>query len=346
MHIRTLKPLRTRKEKEELKFKHPGSTNCDVIVSDVMVSSVTVTELDSDVTRQDVNKPIARKRYVQKHSFVSKKGFIKSSLRVCSRTFTKVACILAIVISILGGLCNIKLPERKSPIGTSSSLSPYKPRVVLSFLDSSVLPCLRESAAATIGINEGLYSCIHKAMFLNNNKQLIRRMKVLQNTIICEETIYTNRSPSGRLKLAAPYVYPGYVTYAPATFCKNVLTGKRLGTYIFPSADFCTFPVYYLDTYTVNLELDDNFKVFYDLVYLYIFIFYRSWSSCNWATYPKAILVNIYTLVYFSSNLISSVIKSHEKYQSLILIGLACAEKASSGNRSVLVHYRSYWRER
>ena len=153
-------------------------------------------------------------------------------------------------------------------------------------------------------------------MFLNNNKQLIRRMKVLQNTIICEETICTNRSPSSRLKLAAPYVYPDYATYALATFAKNVSAGKRLVTYIFPFADFCTSCVYYFDAYTINLELDDNFKVFYDLVYLYIFIFYRSWSSCNWATYPKAILVNIYTLVYFSSNLISSVIKSHDKYQS------------------------------
>ena len=62
MYIRTLKPLKTRKEKEELKFKHPGSTNCRNH-NDVMVSGVTVTELDSDVTMRDVNKPIARKRY-------------------------------------------------------------------------------------------------------------------------------------------------------------------------------------------------------------------------------------------------------------------------------------------
>ena len=78
-----------------------------------MVSGVIATEPDSCVIMRDVNKPIARKRYAQKHSFVSKKGFIKSSLRVCSRTFTKVALMLAIVISILGGLFNIKLPERK-----------------------------------------------------------------------------------------------------------------------------------------------------------------------------------------------------------------------------------------
>ena len=55
-----------------------------------------------------------------------------------------------------------------------------------------------------------------------------------------------------------------------ATFARTFLAGKLLVTYIFPFADFRASRVYYLDTYTVNLELDDNFKVFYDLVYLYI----------------------------------------------------------------------------
>ena len=129
------------------------------------MSDVIVTEANGDVTMRDVNKPIARKRYAQKHSLVSKKGFIKSLLRVCSRTVTKVTLILAIVISILGGLCNIKPPERKSPIGNSSSLSPSEPRVVLSFLDSSVLSSLRESSAAIISINEGLCSSFIKECF-------------------------------------------------------------------------------------------------------------------------------------------------------------------------------------
>ena len=85
-------------------------------------------------------------------------------------------------------------------------------------------------------------------MSLNNNKQLIRRMKVLQNTILCEETICTNRSLSSRLKLAAPYVYLDYATYELATFGQNVSAGKRLVTYIFPFAGFWAFRVYYLDT--------------------------------------------------------------------------------------------------
>ena len=82
---------------------------------------------------------------------------------------------------------------------------------------------------------------------------------------------------------------------------RTFLAPKRLFTYIFPSTDFWASRGYYFDTYTINLELDDNFKVFFDLVYLYIYSFYRSWSSCNWAAYPADIFVNLSTLVYFSS---------------------------------------------
>ena len=38
------------------------------------------------------------------------------------------------------------------------------------------------------------------------------------------------------------------------------------------------------------------------------------------------------------------MIKSHDKYQSIDLIGLALVEKAYSKNRSFLSHNRSYWR--
>ena len=240
----TLKSSKARKEKEEVKFKRPGSTNDDDIESDVI-------KHDSDVTIRDidVSKPIARKRYApKKQSLVHSKGILKSLLSVCSRTFTQIALLLVIVICILGDLFNIKLPERKSTIGTSSSLSPSEPLVAISFRDYSALSSLREYTAAFIGIIEGLRSRIHKVMFLNNSKQLIRCMKVLQNTKIREETICTNRSPSGRIKLAAPNVCPDYATCALATFAKNVLAGKHFDTYIFPSADFCASHVDYLDT--------------------------------------------------------------------------------------------------
>ena len=166
---------------------------------------------------------------------------------------------------------------------------------------------------------------------------------MLQNTIICEETFCTNiASLSHPSELAKPLITTsshGYSILSYVALTQNVLAGKRFDTYIFPSADFCAFRVYYLDTYTVNLELDDNFKVFYDLVYLYIFTFYCSWSSCNWATYPS---VSLYTLVYFSLNWIVLVIRIHDKYQSLILIRLALTEKASSRIQCILFHFRSY----
>ena len=83
-------------------------------------------------------------------------------------------------------------------------------------------------------------------------------------------------------------------------------------TYIFPSVDFWASRGYYFDASTVNFELDDNFKVFFDFIYLYIYLFYRSWSSCNWAAYPADIFVNISTLVYFSSKVIVLIIKRHD----------------------------------
>ena len=39
-----------------------------------------------------------------------------------------------------------------------------------------------------------------------------------------------------------------------------------------------------------------------------------------------------------------SVIKSHDKYQSLILIGLALTGKANSGIQAILFHFRLYWK--
>ena len=322
-------------EKEELKFKSQGATNCRNH-SDVMDSGVIIASPNSDVILRnvEVNKPIARKRYVQREqSLMPSEGSFRSSLRACSRTVTFIALLLAIVINVSGGLFNIRLPERKSSVGTSASLSLFESSIAISCRDSLFHPILRESSANILGINKGLCPCMMAETIWNNNKQLIRRMEVLHNTKI--------RDKGG-------YVYSGCHGYAMRimqSIARTFLAGKRLVTYIFLFADFWASSAYYSDAYMVNLELDDNFKVFYDLVYLYIYLFYRSWSSCNWATYPEAILVKMYTLVYFSSKVIVLVITSHDKYQSLILIGLAHAGKAYSGNRSVSVHYRSYWRE-
>ena len=123
------------------------------------------------------------------------------------------------------------------------------------------------------------------------------------------------------------------------------MAGKCIKTYLCLFADFWASSLYYLNTYTINLELNDKFKMFYDHIYLNIYDIYRSWVSYDWAMYPEAISVKTYTLVYFSSKAVLLMIKSHDKYQSIILIGLAHVEKAYSGIRSISVHNRSYWRD-
>ena len=75
-----------------------------------------------------------------------------------------------------------------------------------------------------------------------------------------------------------------------------------------------------------------NLRYFIGLcIYIHIYNVYRSWVSYNWATYPEDIFTEIYTLVYFYPKVMVLVIKSHDKYQSIILVGLAPVEKANSG---------------
>ena len=235
LYIRTLKPLKSKKEEKKLESKCPGSTNCDVIASAI------VTEPDSDVIMRDVNKPIARKRHApKKHSLVHTKEFLKNTLSMCSQTFTKVALMLTVVISILGGGLDMKLPRRICTSGLASAVcQECESGNNSNSAHPLFLAILRESAAAIINISAGLCSCIRKVMFLNDSKQLTRCMKVLQNTIRRRVAIFTNRAPSSMLKPCAPYCCPDYATRAPTTFAKNVLAGKHLNAYIFPSSDFC-----------------------------------------------------------------------------------------------------------
>ena len=123
-----LKSSKARKGKE-LKFKHPGSTNCPYLSDDIECD---VMNHGNDVTVRDpdVNRLVARKHYAsRKQSLVHSKGILKSSLSICKRTFTQMALLLVTIICILGGLFDIKLPERESTIGTSPNLSLRKPLI-------------------------------------------------------------------------------------------------------------------------------------------------------------------------------------------------------------------------
>ena len=95
--------------------------------------------------------------------------------------------------------------------------------------------------------------------------------------------------------------------------------------------------IIYIYIYTVTLEFNGKFKRFYEYIYLYIGYSCRLRLSCEWASYPGAFVVKTYTLVYFSSKASLLMIRNHNKYQSIDLIGLAHVEKAYSKNRSIFV---------
>ena len=201
MYIRILKPLEIRKEKEELTFKnqestncsnhqeaqsrHPSSTNYDDIECGIIIASP-----DSDVTirdtlrNPDVNRLIARKRYVpKKRSRMHSVGSFERSLRACSRTITFITLLLVIVINVLGGLINIRLYERKSTVGNSSSLFLSKPLSAIS-CRNSFLSILRKFSANILGIDEELWPCVIIETNWKDNKQLKRCREVLHNTRI------------------------------------------------------------------------------------------------------------------------------------------------------------------
>ena len=125
------------------------------------------------------------------------------------------------------------------------------------------------------------------------------------------------------------------------TFAVNIFGGKHINAYIFPFADVYASWIDYFDTYTRSLESECKIRIFSKLVYLYIFAFYRSWASCEWAT-PSSVV--LYTLVYLSLKWINSATRIHDKYQSYFLVGLALTCKASFQIRYILLHYQSNWR--
>ena len=189
----------------------------------------------------------------------------------------------------------------------------------------SFLSILRKFSANILGINEEVWPCVIIGTNWKENKRLKRRREILHNT--------TN------VNIFRPVTAPSwlrnlrYVNIARKTF----LAGNRLVTYIFLFADLWAPYGFNLDTYIVNLDYDDKFTVFYRLMYIYIYIYKvcRSWVSCHWATYPEGIFTEIYTLVYFYPKVMVLVIKSHDKYQGIILVGLAPVKRANSGFWSI-----------
>ena len=281
MYIRILKPLEIRKEKEELTFKSQESTNClnhqeaesrhsgsttyDGIKCDVIVASS-----NSDDTLRDVevNKLIARKRYLpRKRSLTYSIGSFERLMRACIRIITFIVLFVAITTNVLGGLINTRWCERKSTVGNSASLPLFE--CSMSNSCCSFLSILRKFSANILGIDKELWPYVIIEANWKDNKRLKRRREVLHNTRIREENSWCEN-------IFRPVTAPPWlrnlrsVNVAKGTF----LAGKCLSTYLCLFADFWASSVYDLDTYTVNLESNDNFKMFYDHIYLYIYMMF------------------------------------------------------------------------
>ena len=305
-----------------------------------------VTSSNSDVTtlrNVEVNRLIARKRFVpRKRSLPYSVGSFKKSLRACSRLVTFIAFFLAIVTNVLGGLINIKRYERKSTVGTSASLPQSESSRDYS-CDYS-LSIFRKFLANILGSVKELWPCVIMDTRGKDNKQLKRRKEILQksrNTLIFRLVTvlsWLRNLRVGNVIRETFHLRSGNVR-------QTFLAGKCLGAYLCLFADSWASCLYYLNIYPVNLALNDKFKRIYDHIYLNIYDIYRLWVSYDWASYHEALSVKTYTLVYFSSKASLLMIKSHDKYQSIVLIGLAHVEKAYSEIRSISVHDRSYWRE-
>ena len=257
-------------KREKLKTSHIGSTNSDVIVSNVTIASP-----DSDVTIRErgINKTIAKKRYVQKRSPVLSKGSFKSSLRLYYQTLVLITFILSMIISVVGGLCNIGLHEHNSTVGNSSdSLNCDRVCSVSSFF------ILREFLATLIIIKGGLCLCNSKKVILNNNMQWIRYVKILRITRRDEEDFRTLELKRSNMLARPPSTHRsyGYLALSCETLALSDLVGKRFSTYIFPAANFGAFQMYCFGRYMVNLELKDHFKILFHRVYLYIYAYLLS----------------------------------------------------------------------
>ena len=186
--------------------------------------------------------------------------------------------MLAVVISILGGVLNVKLPGRISTIGTASLVCQ---ECEYGNNSNSAHPLsfaiLQESTAAVVNLSKGLCSRMSKVMFLTGSKQLAGSMKMLQNMLRRGVTIVSRCSRSRELaRPRTPSRSKRYSARSEPTLTRNVFGGKTFRYLYISIPDFWASRVYYLDTYTVNLEFDNDFPVVYDLFYIYIYVYILS----------------------------------------------------------------------
>ena len=343
MHIRIFNPLEFRKEKKELTFKSQESTNCQHRIGDddIIASSKSDVNLRATLSDVGINRLVARKRFMPTEQSLS--YLVGSSGKLCKAYkgfISLIAVYLAIIVSVLGGLTEIIRYERKSIVGNSGEFfrSERWRNVSSLFLFYIFHKCLN----AVLSFRKELWHYEIICLLWERNKLATKGKEELWSLgvrPVIAKTWLRN--------LQLGNISGGTFSIRSGNIAETFLAGKCFKAYLRLFSDLCASCRVDLRSYTVNLEFNDKFKKIYDRIYLYIYIYdlYRCLLSCKWASYPGALAVKTYTLVYFSSKVSLLMIKSYDKYQSIDLIGLAHVEKAYSRNRLFLDHNRPYWRE-
>ena len=314
--------------------KLPGMPDCKGIVTSLM-DDVTVREQDGE---RSLDKLVARRCERMRSRLYS---FTEQGRRKVVTGYDKVITVITfywlLVTQVLKGITSSRRCERKSTIGNSARLpSSTSVRDYESYTFYSVLECLGDLLRYRLMIL--LFLIIHGLfrkyeVMRNENKEIWKFMNTLTFRLVA-------------VKL-------GYVTYYSATFLETF--GVQIGNtgntfaeeipYCCPYADFCASCRIYLCRCTIILVFCGKYRQFCAYIYLYMCKCCQLRLSCKWALYFLAFVVKMFTLVYFSSKTSLLMRKSHKKYQSNDLIGLALVEKAYAKNQSFLSHNRSHWRE-
>ena len=301
------------------------------------ISDVTVGEQDGKLGR---NKLVARQ-------YEKTRVCLRSSAEIgygkVVKSYNKMIAIIAfyfiIVTHILKGITYSIWCERKSTVGNSGRVSE----------DEGMRNCRNDFFYTILKCLSNIWGYKHRLWLLLIIYGLWRRYKVFKKK---DKEIY---QLTFRLVVARPWlrnlllgnVFVRNVSVWIGSTGNTFMAGKDVRAYLCLYSDFWASCRIYLYRGTVILGLYNKFKSFYVQIYLYICKFLRLRLSCKWASYPLAFAVKLYTLVYFSSKASLLMIKSHKKYQSIDLIGLAPWEKAYAKNQSFLSHRPncSDWRE-
>ena len=302
------------------------------------ISDVTIGEQDGKLGR---NKLVVRQ---YEKTRVCLRSSAEKGCRKVIKSYNKVITVMTfyciLVTQLLKGIASPRRCERKSTVGnserfsSSTSVRDYEDYAFYSVLERLGNILRYKLLLLLFLIIHGLWGKYE--VMRNQNKEIWKFMKTL----------------TFRLVVAIL----GYVTYCLATFLetfglrsgsimKTFMEGKRFEICLSPFSDLRASCHTQLRSLLINLEFGKRLKVNYVYIYLYIYRLCHCMLSCKWASFPLAFAVKLYTLVYFSSKASLLMRKSHKKYQSIDLIGLALGEKAYVDNRSFLDHNRSYWRE-